>query len=56
MVTQLAKTNPIECDDLGDKITLEVSPYYLKVIVGKKTYYFKKETGEFDGTSYQVED
>lgn len=35
-------------------IRVEVSSRYLKVIVGKKTYYFSTETGRFDGTSYQV--
>jgi len=54
MITQLAETKPIECDDLRDKIKLEVSPYYFKVIVGKKTWYWKKDTGEFDGTSFKV--
>ena len=53
-MTVLTKTKLIECDELGDKIKLEVSPYYLKVITDKKIYYFIKETGEFDGTSWRV--
>ncbi len=54
MITQLAETKPIECDDLGDKIKLAVSPYYFKVIVGKKTWYWNKDTGEFGGTSFRI--
>ena len=50
----LTKTKSIECDELGEKIKLEVSPYYLKVIVGRKTYYFEKETGKYDGTSFAM--
>ncbi len=53
-MTVLTKTKSIECDDLGDKIKLGVSPYYLKVIVGRKIYYFEKETGKFDGTSFDM--
>ncbi|KKM63466.1 hypothetical protein LCGC14_1511270 [marine sediment metagenome] len=34
-------------------IKVEVSTLYLKIIVGKKTYYFNTETGEFDGTSWE---
>ncbi len=55
-MTVLTTTKPIKCDELRDKIRLEVSPYYLKVIVGRKTYYFERKTGKFDGTSYQVGD
>ena len=32
---RVTKTKPIECEELGDKIKLEVSPYYLKVIIGQ---------------------
>ena len=53
-MTVLTTTKPIKCDELGDKIKLEVSPYYFKVIVGRKTYYFEKETGKFDGTSFDM--
>jgi hypothetical protein len=55
-MAELATTKPIECNELGDKIKLEISPYYLEVNVGSKTYYFKRETGEFDGTSYHLRD
>ncbi len=37
-------------------IKVEITPYYLKVIDGRTTYYFSTETGKFDGTSYQVAD
>lgn len=55
-MVELPSTKPIGHEDLGDKISLEVSPRYLMVIVGRQTYYFNKATGEFDGTSYQVAD
>jgi len=44
-MTVVTKTKPIEYEELGDKIKLEVSPYYLKVIIGRKTYYFDKDGG-----------
>jgi len=38
----------------GVEIKIEESPLFLKVIVGDKTWYWSKETGEFDGTSFRV--
>jgi len=55
-MAEQTQTKLSECDDLGSKIALEVTPHYLKVILGRETYYFDKETGNFDGTSYQVSD
>ena len=40
----------------GTKIKLEETPYYYKVIVGGKVWYWNRETSEFDGTSWQVAD
>ncbi|KKL84395.1 hypothetical protein LCGC14_1965160 [marine sediment metagenome] len=41
----------------GDmKVRFEITPYYYKVISGQGTWYWNKDTGEFDGTSYQVTD
>ena len=40
----------------GTKIKLEETPYYFTVTVGGKVWYWNRETGEFDGTSWQVAD
>lgn len=51
-MAEAIETKQIECDELGDKIKLEVSPRYLMVTTDKKTYYFVKETGKYDGVSF----
>lgn len=38
----------------GQSIKFEETPYYFKVSVGKRTWYWVWETGEFDGTSCKV--
>jgi len=38
--------------DNGNEIRFEETPYYFKITIGKRTWYWKKETGEFDGTSF----
>jgi hypothetical protein len=38
----------------GQSIKFEETPYYYKVSVGKRTWYWIKKTGQFDGVSYQV--
>jgi hypothetical protein len=44
-------------DDLtGNTIRILVSPYYSKLIVNERVYYFIRETGEFDGVSHPVTD
>ena len=43
----------IKCDN-GTEIRIEESRLYVKVIVGNKAWYWNKETGEFDGTSFKV--
>ncbi|MBA7579759.1 hypothetical protein ES708_21635 [subsurface metagenome] len=35
-------------------IKFEETPYYFKVSVGKRTWYWNRDTGEFDGTSCKV--
>lgn len=51
--TELARIKQFKYDDklTGHKITIQVSPYYSKLFVDDRIYYFNKETGEFDGTS-----
>lgn len=39
----------------GTEIELKESPYYYTVTVDKKTWYWKKDTGEFDGKSLCVD-
>ena len=43
----------IKCNN-GVEIKIEESQLYVKVIVDRKTWYWNKETGEFDGTSFDV--
>jgi len=43
----------IKCTN-GVVIKIEESPRYVEVIVGNKTWYWDKDTGEFDGTSFDV--
>ena len=45
----------IKCSN-GSKLKLEESPYYYIVRVGGKVWYWNRETGKFDGTSWQVAD
>jgi hypothetical protein len=35
----------------GDKISVSVSPYYSKLTVNDREYFFVRETGEFDGAA-----
>lgn len=48
-MVEVTEIRQIECKELGDKIKLEVSPYYFKVIVGRKTYCFNKELANLMG-------
>ena len=41
----------IKCAN-GTEIKIEESPFYVKVIVGNKTWYWSKDAGKFDGTSF----
>jgi len=41
----------IKCNN-GVQIKIEETQRYVKVIVGNKTWYWNKDTGEFDGTSF----
>lgn len=49
----LAKIEPFEYLDevTGDKISVSVSPYYSKITVNKREYFFIRETGQFDGAA-----
>lgn len=43
----------INCSN-GIEIKIEESQLYVKVIVGNKTWYWNKDTGEYDGTAFRV--
>ena len=43
----------VECTN-GKKVKFEETPYYYKLTIGNKTWYWNKDTGEFDGTSFRV--
>lgn len=47
------KTIEAKCEN-GKDIKFEETPYYFKVTVGRKTWYWNKDTGEFDGTSWDM--
>ena len=40
----------VKCQN-GVELKFEETPYYYKVTVGSKTWYWNKDTGKFDGTS-----
>jgi len=43
----------IKCNN-GVEIKIEESQLYIKVTAGHKTWYWNRETGEFDGTSFDI--
>jgi len=43
----------VKCNN-GVEIKIEESQLYVKVITGNKTWYWNKDTGEYDGTSFKV--
>ena len=38
----------------GEKLEFRESPYYFTITIGKKTWYWVRETGKYDGTSLKV--
>ena len=50
----LAIIEPFEyCDILtGQKLDIRVTPFYSKISVNNREYYFERETCKFDGTAY----
>jgi len=54
--TELAAILPFTYYDpeTGDKIRVSVSPYYSKMTVNRREYFFIRETGEFDGTATKI--
>ena len=39
----------------GERIIFEETPYYFKITIGDRTWYWDKDTGKYDGESYLVE-
>lgn len=54
----VAKIKPWVYEDrvTGLRIEIKVSPYFSTLHIDEKVYYFVRETGDFDGTSWPVED
>jgi len=40
----------------GEAVIFEETPYYFKFTIGGKTWYWDRDTGRYDGVSYQVGD
>lgn len=38
----------------GETIRAEEGPFYFKVTVGDKTWYWNRDTSEYDGTSFTI--
>ena len=43
----------VKCKN-GVEISFKETPYYYKVIIGNKTWYWNKDTGKFDGISIEL--
>ena len=51
MNDKLALIQPFEYmdEETGNRISVSVSPYYSKLTINNRDYFFVRETGEFDG-------
>ena len=43
--------NKVRCTN-GEVVSFEGTTYYYKLTIGKKTWYRDRDTGKFDGTSF----
>ena len=52
----MIKIKPWCYDDkiLGKRIKFEITPYYFKLSVNNREYYFNKDSGEFDGSAVPI--
>ncbi len=52
-IKEITRIAPFRYKDevTGDIIELSISPHYSKLQINKREYYFKKDTGMFDGTA-----
>ena len=46
--------NEAKCEN-GERVTFEGTPYYFKITIGGKTWYWDRDTGKYDGVSRQEE-
>ena len=37
-----------------EKVRFDITPFYYKVTSGKRAWYWNRDTGDFDGTSWEV--
>lgn len=42
-------------DVLGMQVKIEASDFYTMISIGRRAYYFARQTGKFDGTGFDVE-
>jgi len=47
--------NEVKCTN-NEVVIFEETPFYLKLTIGRKTWYWNRDTGKYDGVSYQVAD
>jgi len=45
----------VKCTN-GETVSFEETPYYYKLIVGDKTWYWNSDTGKYDGTSIEIKE
>ncbi|HEX76714.1 MAG TPA: hypothetical protein G4O12_09090 [Dehalococcoidia bacterium] len=50
----MSKLVIVKCDN-GIEIKFEETPYYLTATVNGDVWYWKRDTGEFDGKAFDVE-
>lgn len=52
-IKEIARISPFKYKDeiTGNLIEFSISPYYSKLQINEREYYFKKDTGIFDGTA-----
>ncbi|GAJ10927.1 unnamed protein product [marine sediment metagenome] len=43
--------NELKCSN-GTKVIFEETPYFFKLTIGHKTWYWERETGKYDGVSF----
>ena len=55
--SEFAVIKPFEYKDeeTGDRVCISISPYYSKLTINNKDYFFVRETGVFDGTATNLE-
>lgn len=56
--SEVAIIQPFKCKDIltGHHVSVKVTPYYSKLIISDRVYYFTKKTREFDRTSCPMRD